>query len=86
TDAEIILRSPDAHPTEGISVFLYSDYEGSDIIIKDRDEAVYTYFVASGGTYTFSELKVRVIADKNLVSGLIKDFDMSLQLLKEMSE
>ncbi|MEA1994458.1 MAG: helix-turn-helix domain-containing protein, partial [Euryarchaeota archaeon] len=52
TDAEIILRSPDAHPTEGMSVFLYSDYEGSDIIIKDRDVAVYTYFVASGGTYT----------------------------------
>jgi sugar-specific transcriptional regulator TrmB len=86
TKAEILVRAPNGYSVENVSVFNYAEYEGSDVIIKDDSEVLYTFFVASPGVFTFSESKVRVIVDKKLVSGLIKDFDLSLGLLEEVKE
>jgi len=84
TKAKVIIRCPNAYSFDDISIFNYPGYEGADIIIKDDNEVVYTFFVASPGVFTFSELKARIIVDKKLVSGLIKDFDLSLSLLEEV--
>ncbi len=86
TDANIIIRAPNAYFVDGVSVYKYPTYEGSDILIKDDNEVVYTFFVASSGMFTFSEMKVRVVADKKFVKGLIQDFDQSLNCLEEVKE
>ncbi len=86
TEAETTIRTPNAYSINNASVFEYPAYEGSDVIIKDDSEVVYTFSMASPGVFTFSESKVRIIIDKKLVSGLIKDFDLSLDILKEMKE
>lgn len=86
TKTKIMIRAPDAYALDNVSVFNYPDYEGSDIIIKDDTEVLYTFYVASPGVFTLSESRVRVIVDKKLVSGLARDFDLSLDLLEEVKE
>jgi len=86
TKAKTVIRAPNAYAFDNISVFEYPGYEGADVIIKDDSEVIYTFFVASPGVFTFSEMKARIIIDKKLVSGLIKDFDLSLNILEGIKE